>query len=273
MALIPNQYLNSVVSIGVKNNNNILWIGTGFFVYRRVKEGNKDTGRAIPFLVTNKHVISNFTEIQIRLKRDDTDSLQIVPVPLLYQGQKLYKVHPISNIDIAVIQLNGSYIEQNKLNFIGFDIDENSMNSTSLRENGIDEGSLIYMLGFPMGLVNESSLLPICRLGCIARINEAQINETKSFLADIQNFPGNSGSPIINRVEIISLTGTKNINRTMLIGVVHSYIPYQEELLNTQTNKVVEIRSENSGIALVHPIEFVKEIIDSIYKNEEGENK
>ena len=270
MALIPDFYLNSVVSIGIMDTSNqqLHWIGTGFFVYRKILDNDqKVTDRVIPFLVTNKHVISCKKQIYVRLKSNESNKLFTVPINLIENGDKNYKEHPNPNIDIAVVSINGAFLEQNNILFRGFDIDDNSMTSAELRENGIDEGALIYMLGFPMGLVNENSLLPICRLGCIARINEDQINDTNSFLADIQNFPGNSGSPIINRIEINTLAGTKNLNKTMLIGIVHSYIPYQETLLNTQTNCIVEIRSENSGIANVHPVEFIREIIDLIYKH------
>ena len=267
MSLIPDFYLNSVVSIGITDSNiqQLRWIGTGFFVYRKVLNSEqKVTDRGIPFLVTNKHVLSCKEQIYVRLKSNESNKLYTIPISLTKNGKKNYTEHPNPNIDIAVVSINGAFFEQNNILFRGFDIDDNSMTSAELRGNGIDEGSLIYMLGFPMGLVNENSSLPICRLGCIARINEEQINDTKSFLADIQNFPGNSGSPIINRIEINTLEGTKNLNKTMLIGIVHSYIPYQETLLNTQTNRVVEIRSENSGIANVHPVEFIREIIDLI---------
>lgn len=56
-----------------------------------------------------------------------------------------------------------------------------------------------------------------------------------------------------------------------MIGIVHSYVPYQEQLINVQTKQIVEIRSENSGIALVHPIEYLKEIIDKFYQKKEKE--
>ena len=52
----------------------------------------------------------------------------------------------------------------------------------------------------------------------------------------------------------------------MLLGIVHSYIPYQETLMNTQTKQVVEIRSENSGIAKVHPVELIREVVDLVVK-------
>ena len=117
----------------------------------------------------------------------------------------------------------------------------------------IPQGSLVHMLGFPMGLVNNSSRMPICRLGCIARISEAQIKETHNLIVDIQNFPGNSGSPIITRPEFVAIEGTKTFNKSILLGIVHAYIPYSEQLINGQTKQVVEIRTENSGLALVHP--------------------
>ena len=117
-----------------------------------------------------------------------------------------------------------------------------------------------------MGLVNINDNLPICRLGCIARISVAQILESYNILADIQNFPGNSGSPIVTRPEIVSIEGTKSLNKSVLVGIVHSYIPYRENLINSQTQQVVEIRSENSGIALIHPVEFIREVVDEIVK-------
>ena len=52
MAIIPKFYMEAVVSIGVENKGKPLWIGTGFFVARKID----DSGNALPFLVSNKHV-------------------------------------------------------------------------------------------------------------------------------------------------------------------------------------------------------------------------
>ena len=50
MAIIPNIYINAVVSIGIKNQSkSVSWIGSGFFVIRKVD----DKGNARPFLITN----------------------------------------------------------------------------------------------------------------------------------------------------------------------------------------------------------------------------
>jgi len=267
MAIIPESYLNSVVSIGVHiNQADIAWIGTGFFVGRASGQENQ----VYPMLVSNKHVFEGKNTIVIRMKKREGDNLMEMNAILKKEdGSPLYYTHDNSQIDIAVLPLNAQVINDNSLDFPCFDIEKNAMSSAELRSNGADEGSLIYMLGFPMGLVNTASNLPVCRMGCISRMSETQINEQHNILADIQNFPGNSGSPVITRPEFVSIAGTNSLQVSVLLGIVHSYIPYKESLINSQTNEVVEIRSENSGIALVHPVEYIRDIIDKIYPKTE----
>lgn len=260
MALIPYQYLDAVTSIGVRNqDNSISWIGTGFFVGRCVDNPNQ----VVPFLVTNRHVFESFEQVVIRVKKKNGE-LQVMNVTLVENGERLYKTHPLPDIDIAVILLDPNTIKNNNLDFQCINIDLQAMSSKELRENGVDEGSLIYMLGFPMGLVNVNSNLPLCRLGCIARMSETQIQEAHNILVDVQNFPGNSGSPIVLRPDTATIIGTKSLNMSVLVGIINSYIPYQEKLVNSQTRQVVEIRSENSGIANAHPVEYIREVVNLI---------
>ncbi len=264
MAIIPSFYLNSVVAIGVRADSGaVSWVGTGFFVGRSAQDNPQ---KVRPFLVTNKHVFFNRNTVVIRMKIEGTEELQMIDVPLKDAGGNLlYQLHEDANIDIAVLQINAKFIENSHLEFQCFNIYDNAMTSTELRNQGVDEGSIIYMLGFPMGLVNEKSNVPLCRMGCISRMSEIQIREQHNMLVDIQNFPGNSGSPIISRPEIISIKGTPSLSKCVLIGIVHSYIPYHEKLINSQTNQVVEIKSENSGIANAHPVEYIRDIIDRIH--------
>lgn len=161
MALIPKGYIDAVVSIGIKQQEDkIVWIGTGFFVHRRMNDEE-----VLPFLVSNRHVFEDKTSVIIRMRETQNDALVLLDVTL-----SDCRVHPFA--DIAAVMLSGTTITNRHLNFSSFDIDENAFNSFELRDNGVDEGSLVYMLGFPLGLVNVSSELPICRMGCIARISE-----------------------------------------------------------------------------------------------------
>lgn len=261
MAIIPMNFLDAVVSIGIRKGSSISWIGTGFFVTRRLSDPTKGK----PYLVSNKHVFQSSDKIVIRMREKGTDVLKEMDASLISKdGSPIFRTHELEDVDIAVLPLNAKVISENHLDFPYFDIDEQSMTSNELRDNGVDEGALIYMLGYPMGLVNKGSNLPICRLGCIARMSETQIREQHNILVDIQNFPGNSGSPIVLRPELMSIKGTKAQSRSVLVGIIHSYIPYRENLINSQTGQVVEIKSENSGIANVHPVEYIRDIIDTI---------
>lgn len=255
MALIPKGYIDAVVSIGIKQQEDkIVWIGTGFFVHRHMNDEE-----VLPFLVSNRHVFEDKTSVIIRMRETQNDALVLLDVTL-----SDCRVHPFA--DIAAVMLSGTTITNRHLNFSSFDIDENAFNSFELRDNGVDEGSLVYMLDFPLGLVNVNSELPICRMGCIARISEEQISESHDALLDIQNFPGNSGSPIVSKPEFIGIQGTKILDRCVLIGIIYAYLPYRESLINSQTKEIVEVRSENSGLALMHPVEYIREVIDMYYK-------
>jgi hypothetical protein len=79
-------------------------------------------------------------------------------------------------------------------------------------------------------------------------------------------FPGNSGGPVIIKPNSDSLEGNAPVDRAYLIGVVRSYLPYEEVAYSLQTEpptaRVVFI--ENSGLADVIPMDCVKEAADAL---------
>ena len=99
-------------------------------------------------------------------------------------------------------------------------------------------------------------------MGCIARMSQEQIDESNNILMDIQNFPGNSGSPVFLRPEPLAIKGTEGFSRCVLIGIIHSYIPYRDYLVSRQTGETIEVRTENSGLANMHPVEFIREVVN-----------
>ncbi len=128
-------------------------------------------------------------------------------------------------------------------------------------ELGFSEGDGIYILGFPMNLVGEGRNYVIAREGSIARIRDALAGTTNEFLVDALVFPGNSGGPVILRPELTSIKGTASQKRSYLIGMVQNHIPYQDVAISRQTKRVRIIFEENSGLASVIPMDFVKELI------------
>lgn len=157
MSIVPQFYLNAVVSIGTRNSGKIKWIGTGFFAFRKTDAD----GSGYPFLITNKHVLKDEESIVIRIQKKNSEEFDTVDLAIVKNGNIIYAGHPNPEIDIAVIPLNGEYLREHELEFDCFNIDEHALTSTELRQEGVDEGSFVHMLGFPMGLVNSSSRLPI----------------------------------------------------------------------------------------------------------------
>lgn len=252
MALISNDFFNCVLALGRRHDSD--WFATGFLCTKEVK------GFKRLMLVTNKHVFADEPELYIRFYNSKTGNYDSLKLTLVDKttGTKQYSEH--SSEDVAVVFLNGDVRLQLEFGFIGFDVEKGMMSSEEYFEEGGSVGSRVFMLGYPMGRVDMNKSDPICRGGYIARWKDS------SFLLDIQNFPGNSGSPIICCPEPIALSGTKPLKKSSLIGVVSSYIPYKKNLIDIQTKNVVEVRDENSGLANACSVEIIREVVDEELK-------
>jgi S1-C subfamily serine protease len=261
MSIIPDFYLDSVVSLGTKNVDPITQeesyfsVGSGFVVFKRT---DGELGHC--FIVTNKHVIEDFKLMHARFNHKDGTSSEIELVLIDERGLR-YSLHPDPDIDIAVIYINIEFFRSRQLDVKEVIIDIHSLKRNEMESAGLSEGSFIYSLGFPMNLIDIKKT-PICRMGCISRIRDLYSNhQKKSYIIDTQVFPGNSGGPVLSRPEVISIEGTPSHNRCSIIGIVYAYIPYQETLISSQDNKPRSIVQENSGLALVHPVDYIFEVI------------
>lgn len=260
MSLIPKQFINSVIFITGEYNGTPINSATGFLIGRLVEDNLYHL-----YLVTNKHVIKNINQLNLRMVDKNTQNFIQVPVKLFNdKNEPNFYLNFNEEIDVCVIELPDEYINDDKIDINFINIDEDSMISNELIENDYTEGSLIYMLGFPMGTFDIGSLKPISRLGSIARISKSEILNSHCALADIQNFKGNSGSPILIRPELMRLNGTKPLEKIALIGVVSGFVPFKNNL-KTKDDQVTEFYiDENSGLAVFIPIEYVIEIIDRV---------
>lgn len=255
MALIPEKFIDSIVSIGIKSNEEIKWIATGFVVGKLSKNGGYHL-----YLVTNKHVIKNNNLLFVQFN-DKNGEIQKFTIPVFQDGVPLFEELK-NGVDVIVFHINASVVTTH-LSKIGlFDIDSEAMDSTEYKKNGGSIGDYVYMLGYPMGLVISDSISPICRAGAIARYDSKEIAKDKHFLVDLENYPGSSGSPIILKPELVAIKGTQSISRSALLGIISAYIPYNEALISAQTGDIVQVNQENSGLAIAHPVEFIRQLID-----------
>jgi hypothetical protein len=63
------------------------------------------------------------------------------------------------------------------------------------------------------------------------------------------------------------------VDRNYLIGVLNSYIPYQETLISTQTGKPRFIQEENSGLTEVFSVDYILDVIEMFDRINELEKK
>ena len=264
MSLIPRSFLNAVVAIGIdivyEEKTTRHWIASGFLV--SLPEPNNSNYSTV-YLITNKHVFENVKLVYIRLNSFNGELVRDYPIPLIDEfGHRLYTEHPKDAVDIVAMQINPNQLNKDGAIWSAFDLDNAALNLSKMMITGVDEGSMVYSLGFPMNLV-DAYKTPVCRYGCISRITDAFLNPDKAdhYLVDVHSFPGNSGGPIINKPENIFLQGTYCNSTANLVGILSKNIQYQEVLVSQQTQQMRMIQSENSGLTIVHPVDRIREVV------------
>lgn len=264
MALIPPFFFDCVVAIGQqKPDGSKHWIGTGFLFGKFVQQKPDNQKEYKIYLVTNKHVLLNQNSVLLRFNPQDDQPAKDYPAQLIDKdGKQLWTGHPKDNVDVAVIGINGTKLQEEGMKFHFFQSDEAVFTKDKLIEMETTEGDYVYVLGFPMGLVAIDRQHVILRSGAIARIRDLFEGRSTDFIVDALVFPGNSGGPVVLRPEMVSIQGTKSNMNAGLIGVIKSYIPYQDIAVSQQTNRPRIIFEDNSGLSLVEPVDYIFETID-----------
>lgn len=263
MALIPPFFLDCVVAIGFKGSNDkVTYQATGFLYGHFVKEEADKRKTYRPYLVTNRHVFERETKAFIRFNPESGESAREYQLDLVdNSGQRTWFAHDDRGIDVAVIGINGQHLQAEGIRFGLFGSDGHTAPRKKAADLGISEGDGIFLLGFPMGLVGETRNVVVVRQGSIARIRDCLELKAKDFLIDCAVFPGNSGGPVVTRPEMTAIQGTKSANAAHLVGIVASYLPYQDVAISQQTRRPRVIFEENSGLASVFPVDYVEEIV------------
>ena len=114
----------------------------------------------------------------------------------------------------------------------------------------------------PNALAGGPRSTVIVRRGIIANMSRAEAGTSKSFLIDGSVFPGNSGGPVVTRPMASGIAGTKIPDRAWLIGIVASYVPYEDVAISQQTGQPRIVFSENSGLTNVFPVDSIEAAIE-----------
>ena len=147
-----------------------------------------------------------------------------------------------------------------------FPADQTAVGIAKAKDIGVSEGDAVFVLGFPLQLVGGERNFVIVRQGIIARISDALVGSSKTFLVDTFIFPGNSGGPVVLKAEIGSIMGTKAHNDALLVGLVSSFQTYQEVAVSQQTGRPRIMFEENAGLANVVPVDQIEAAIAEALK-------
>lgn len=267
MSMMPKSFVDSVVTISIQTtgtNKHIL--GTGFLVGKLVSQNDTEKNYAV-FLVTNKHVIKNQQTVFVGFNQLGGVGYYDFQLMLVAGNRKQYSSHPNKDVDIVAFSLNAKFLDDSGARYSFFALDEDAFTIEQMKSNGVYEGDLTYQLGYPLNLAGTSSKNPICRFGCISRISDMYIpgHPELSYLVDSQSFPGNSGGPVVLRPESVTLEGGMPHLKSVLIGILHSYVPYRDPLISQQTGEVYSFMQENSGLTNVHPVNQIIEVVEIEY--------
>jgi hypothetical protein len=133
-------------------------------------------------------------------------------------------MHPDPNVDVAALDLTAFVAEHCDFFYRACPLSEIA-NPISLLKKDVEIADEVFVLGYPAGLVQGATALPIARRGILAsspRRALIQDNLTRhGFLIDGAIIAGSSGSPVICASEFFR-AGDLDVtaNRAILLGIV-----------------------------------------------------
>lgn len=259
MALIPPRFLDVVVALGQPTlGGEVRYTATGFLC--GYPTGQNDEGQTLyrVFLVTNRHVVENTSRLIVRFNTVEGRSAKTYPIEIRRETDNQFPtVFVNANNDVAAITVNIRLLQSDGIEASLFISDSMAFKQQQAKTAGISEGDGVFVLGFPMGEAGKERNYTIVRQGILARVQDWLQGQADTFLIDCFIFPGNSGGPVFLRPEIASLGKTTPNTKCMFLGMISSYLPYQDVAMSQQTGKPRIIFEENSGLAVVVPFDVI----------------
>ena len=258
LMLLKQEFQKSVVPL--KYNDVI--IGTGFLIGLETGEKDENYQKIHRFfLCTCKHVISSSSAPnQVTLNtRNSTANFTI--------NRENWLQHTDNSVDLAILPIKSPSSVNPDTEY--YFIKESDMKFDLL--NSVYPGDGVFTMGFPMRLSGDKQNYPITRGGTIARIDPECLKEG-SFLVDSFLFPGNSGGPIFNKPESLSVLGNP-LEQSFLLGICAKYLSYKEPCVSEQTGDVIMTLIQHSGLSEIVPIKYAKDIYTANFTEKEFDNK
>jgi len=237
--------------------------GTGFLLAEERAEG----GTAV-LLVTNKHVVEGAIEVVLHLIAANSAGAPALGRELTLRcSPSLFHGHPDPNIDIAMLGLGGG-LEQ--LHDAGtpafFKTVSPSMCATKTMLDEYEPIEPVTFIGYPNGLYDSASLLPIVRQGYAATAMNVDYENTPTFLIDASVFPGSSGSPVflVPRPSAPDKHGNITIGgpakSPVLLGIVAAVHQRQVPVLLTSVASGIPVVNDLIDLGIVYKASAIHDL-------------
>ena len=198
--------------------------GTGFFFdFSKDKEE-----RALPVLVTNKHVVKGASTGQLVFSWlvENGMPIQKKHSVVIDSFQNYWLQHPEANVDLCVLPLAPivkSVEERDGISLFYKSLSRDLIPSETTIED-LSDMEEVTMIGYPNGLWDSHNGLPIVRRGLTATSYRYDYQGKPEFVIDAACFPGSSGSPILvlNQSSYATQKGINIGSRLLFLGVLHS---------------------------------------------------
>lgn len=186
------QLLFVTVRISTIAHDGTLGSGTGFFF-----EEDLGNGRSAILLVTNKHVVAGASTVLLHFV-GAADGQPVLGVERRVEAHpSLFHGHPDPDIDITVLGIAGMLEQLQQAGTpVFFRSVSASMCATPQLLDNYEPIEPVTFIGYPSGLFDSASLLPIVRQGHAATALNVDYEGKATFLIDGSVFPGSSGSPV-----------------------------------------------------------------------------
>ncbi len=246
-------WFNAIISIEtVDEKGNVLPKGTGFLIQAKDKNS---------ILITASHVVRDengkvYDNLQYR-RSDIEDAEAVITEDELLHGNAGKWFFSASQ-DLAC-RFFGWRTGKKELTVLPID--------TILQVEDLQPGAPLLILGFPTGLRADFYQKPLARRGMVARAEKDKI------IVETFVYPGNSGGPVIYvpSLKVGGPISSPFVNEERLVGVIGSYIPYQEVAISQQTRRPRIVFEENSGLSEVIPANEIINLISRDDVKKQGE--
>ncbi|OCH01513.1 S1 family peptidase [Aliivibrio fischeri] len=222
---ISTQLLFTTTPIKTVKHDGSESIGTGFF-FNKPHPTNKEL--FMPMLVTNKHVVENAKEGIIQMYRSSNGEPILDKRLTINLDESFFNAFiKDKDYDLAAIPITGVFElakkSGDKLFYRAIDDslfpDENVENQLCAMED-------IIFIGYPSGIVDSNTGLPLIRKGITSSPVWSSFESKSQFLIDAGVFPGSSGSPVFvyNNGSYPTNGGITVGSRVLLVGIIYQTI-------------------------------------------------